>query len=109
MEQLRVLARYDAKITEQQNTLARFPNNYFTRPSVKDLRDNFLTKWPGMSKVFYIFKVTSRGRAEIQNGCVFYFLDIFNFSSATAGGPFSNVNILLIISAIWPKSCPSDF
>ncbi len=51
MEQLRVLARYDAKITEQQNTLARFPNNYFTRPSVKDLRDNFLAKWPKLSKV----------------------------------------------------------
>ena len=47
-------------------------NNYVTRPSFKNLSDNFFMQvarqCQGCQKVFYIFKVTSRGRAEIQNG-----------------------------------------
>ncbi len=72
------------------HTLKSYPMhvslNSVTRPSFKNLTDNFLTKWPRMSKVcFNIFKVTSRDRAEIQNGRICCFLDTYNFSSATRG------------------------
>ncbi len=66
-------------------------NNYVIRPSIKNLRDNFLTKWPRMC--VYIFKVNFKGRAEIKNGRICLFLDTFNFSSESRGH-FSNVNIL---------------
>ncbi len=66
MQTLRVLARYDAKIIPPLHVSL---NSSVTRQSFKNLSENFLTKWSGMSKVS------------------------FNFSSAT-GSHFSNVTII---------------
>ncbi len=52
--------------------------------------------WPsgqGCQKCAYIFKVTSNGRAEIQNGLISCFMDTFNLSSVIRGH-FWNVNTL---------------
>ncbi len=53
---LRILARYDAKITEKQTPLHISLNNSATRPSFKNLYILFLTKWPKMSKVCLHFQ-----------------------------------------------------
>ena len=50
---LRVLARYDAKIVPPLHVSL---NSSVARPSFKNLSDNFLTKWPGMSKVCLHFQ-----------------------------------------------------
>ena len=43
--------RYAAKRSKNHTHLACFANFSVDRPSFKNLRDNFLTKWPKMSKV----------------------------------------------------------
>ena len=62
---------------------AHFPWKLYCRPSFRNLYDTFLTKWPKMSNYVYMWKVTSGGRAEIQNGRICNLLHILNFSSAT--------------------------
>ncbi len=101
----------------------RLPNRYAVKtdppctfPSIILLRDHLskiwgLTFWPsgqGCQWCVYIFKVTSRGKAEIKNGPICCFLGTFNFSSATRGH-LENVKTLLTSLATWSKSCPSVF
>ncbi len=69
----------------------------FARPSFKNL---YVLYWPsgqGCQKCVYIFKVTFRGIAEIQNGW------IMNFSSATRD-LFSNIGLLLASLLTWSKN-----
>ncbi len=87
-----------------------------TFPSITLLLDHLskicmIRFWPSdqrCQKYVYIFKVTSNGRAEIQNRRIFEVLHILNFSSATSGH-FSNVNILLTSLANWSKKYHTDF
>ncbi len=71
---LRLPGTHGAKINEKQIPLHVSLINSVTtcRPSFKNLRSFFFTKWPLMSKVCLHVK----GEAEIQNGriCCFFFL-----------------------------------
>ncbi len=87
-----------AKISELSLSKLRLEDMYgakigppYTFPSIILLLDHLskirgTTFWPSdqrCQKSVYIFKVTFRGRAEIQNGRICWFFDSFHFSSET--------------------------
>ncbi len=91
---------YAAKTHEIQTPWHVSLNNSTGISSFKILYDIFRPSGQRCQNYAYIWKVTSSGRAEIKNGRICSFQDIFIFSSATRSH-FSNVNILLTSLATW--------